>query len=117
MLRAEKLHLHHIVRHAGNKSLHVDDEPDDVLVLVLDEGNTEIGPLIFEVVNQSVDEQVTKPAMAKNLVNSLPDGVREAIERRAAKRDTKPLVLQRGGPRGARTHDPRIKSPMLCQLS
>jgi len=21
------------------------------------------------------------------------------------------------GPRGARTHDPRIKSPMLCQLS
>lgn len=79
-----------IVRHAGNKSLHVDDEPDDVMVLVLDEGNTEIGPLIFEVVNQLVDEQVTKPAMAKNLVNSLPDGVREAIERRAAKRDTKP---------------------------
>jgi hypothetical protein len=24
---------------------------------------------------------------------------------------------QRGGPRGDRTHNPRIKSPLLCQLS
>ena len=24
---------------------------------------------------------------------------------------------QRGGPRGDRTHSPRIKSPLLCQLS
>src|SRR4051794_10800526 len=26
-------------------------------------------------------------------------------------------AVQRGGPRGARTHNPRIKSPLLCQLS
>jgi hypothetical protein len=26
-------------------------------------------------------------------------------------------AAQRGGPRGDRTHNPRIKSPLLCQLS
>jgi hypothetical protein len=26
-------------------------------------------------------------------------------------------ACQRGGPRGDRTHNPRIKSPLLCQLS
>ena len=26
-------------------------------------------------------------------------------------------AVQRGGPRGDRTHNPRIKSPLLCRLS
>ena len=26
-------------------------------------------------------------------------------------------AVRRGGPRGDRTHNPRIKSPLLCQLS
>jgi len=72
-----------IVRHAGNKSLHVEDEPDDVMVLVLDEGNTEIGPIIFEAINLLVDERITKPAAVAALYDGLPDGVRASIEKRA----------------------------------
>jgi hypothetical protein len=72
-----------VVRHAGNKSLHVEDEPDDVMVLVLDEGNTEIGPLIFEAINLLVDERVTKPAAVEALFDGLPQGVKDSINRRA----------------------------------
>lgn len=72
-----------IVRHAGNKSLHVEDEPDDVMVLVLDEGNTDIGTIIFEAINLLVDERITKPGAVAALYAGLPDGVKESIERRA----------------------------------
>ena len=33
-----------------------------------------------------------------------------------AQETVKPQVIH-GGPRGDRTHNPRIKSPLLCQLS
>ena len=40
-----------VVRHAGNKSLHVDDELDEVMLLILDPDEAEIVELIFESVN------------------------------------------------------------------
>jgi hypothetical protein len=71
------------VRHGGNKSLHTEDEPDDVMVLALDEANTEIGPLIFEAINLLVDERINMLGAVAALYESFPDGVRESIERRA----------------------------------
>ena len=36
---------------------------------------------------------------------------------RPTKQSSDKRAGQRGGPRGDRTHNPRIKSPLLCQLS
>jgi len=80
-----------VVRHAGNKSLHVEDEPDEVMVLVLDENNTEIGPIIFEAINLLVDERVTKPAAVSALFDNLPQGVKDSIERRAQQEKDGPI--------------------------
>ncbi len=80
-----------VVRHAGNKSLHVEDEPDEVMVLLLDENNTEIGPIIFEAINLLVDERVTKPAAVSALFDNLPQGVKESIERRAQQEKDGPI--------------------------
>jgi len=40
-----------------------------------------------------------------------------APDARPSTADREESAGQAGGPRGARTHNPRIKSPLLCQLS
>jgi len=41
----------------------------------------------------------------------------EAVDGAAKTSAEKNLQVNEGGPRGTRTHNPRIKSPLLCQLS
>lgn len=72
-----------VIRHAGNKSLHVSEEIDDVLVLVLDEKEVEVVELLFSAINELVDEMVTKPKRHQALIDRLPPAVRDGVERRA----------------------------------
>lgn len=78
-----------VIRHAGNKALHVADAPDDTLVLVLDEEDEGIVELLFSAINDLVDELVTKPNARQRLLNTVPASVIEAIERKKAAADAK----------------------------
>lgn len=70
-----------IIRVAGNSSLHVDDEQDDVLVLVLDQAETEIVDLIFESINDLVEELIAKPRKVADLYGRVPESIRERVEK------------------------------------
>jgi hypothetical protein len=72
------------VRHAGNRSLHIKPDIDDIMVLVLDPENDAIGELLFSTINMVVDEAITRPAEAERLVANLPEGAKAAIARRDA---------------------------------
>ncbi len=71
-----------VIRYAGNESVHVGEGADDVLVLVLDERNTELIDFLFESINDLVDELRTKPSRQRGLAQSLPESVRAGIEQR-----------------------------------
>ena len=72
-----------VIRVAGNAALHVDDEPDDVMVLVLDPGEEEVVELIFEAINELVDEKVTRPKKVADLYSRVPESIRERVEKAA----------------------------------
>lgn len=80
-----------VIRHAGNKSLHVSEELDDVLVLVLDEKETEVVDLLLSAINELVDELVTKPNRHQDLIGRLPQAVRDSMEQRGAKKTSGPI--------------------------
>lgn len=73
-----------IIRHVGNVALHGDPAPDDALVLILDEENTEIIDVLFAAINDLVDELVTRPAVRARLLNAVPRTVRDAVDRKEA---------------------------------
>lgn len=69
-----------VIRHVGNRSLPVEDEPDEVTVLVLSDDQTEVSSLLFEAINSLVDELITKQKVAKSIYSKLPTGVRAKVE-------------------------------------
>jgi hypothetical protein len=69
-----------IIRHVGNKALHAEDEPDDAVLLVLDETQTELVALIFEAINELVDERITKPATTKRFIGLVPEDVLKNVK-------------------------------------
>lgn len=69
-----------VIRHAGNKSLHVEDQPDEVMVLVLDPEETEIVEMIFTAVNNAVEELITRPQKTSGLFSKVPEAVRKKVE-------------------------------------
>ncbi|MEO2133193.1 DUF4145 domain-containing protein [Microbacterium sp.] len=70
-----------VVRIAGNDSLHVDDDPHDVLVLVLDPGETEAVEMIFEAINDLVEEKIAKPDKVRALYAKIPESLREKVDK------------------------------------
>lgn len=70
-----------VIRIAGNASLHVNDEPDDVMVLVLDPGETEVVELIFEAINDLVEAQIAKPNKVASLYSKIPESLREKVDK------------------------------------
>lgn len=76
---AQRLNL---VRHAGNKSVHVEDVPDDVMVLVLDPEDDAIMDILSSTINDLVDELITKRRQSAEMYDLLPEGVRQSIERK-----------------------------------
>lgn len=75
-----------LVRYAGNKSVHVEDVPDEVMVLVLDEENAAILELLFRTVNDVVDELVRVRKESDEAYALLPPGFLENIERKRQQR-------------------------------
>ncbi|KJC65195.1 DUF4145 domain-containing protein [Agreia bicolorata] len=67
-----------VLRHVGNKAVHVDDEADGLVAIYLDDGGTELAEAMFEAINELVDELVTKPKRVRGFFEKLPDGVRES---------------------------------------
>lgn len=73
-----------VLRHTGNKSLHVESEQDAATVLVLDPQDEETLPVLFGALNNLVDELVLRPRRAAELLARVPDAVREAAEAKVA---------------------------------
>lgn len=79
-----------LVRHVGNKALHVSGAPDEAVVLVLDEDDVEVGPALFEIINDVVDETIAKEQKRSRLAELIPEGVRDGVERvRARTRESR----------------------------
>lgn len=70
-----------VLRETGNKALH-GDKDSGVVAILLDESDAELTPFLLSAVNQIVDEMVARPKLAEDLYGLLPDGVREAAERK-----------------------------------
>jgi hypothetical protein len=68
-----------VIRHVGNKSLHVEDTDDEVMTLVLDPNDVEIVELIFISINDLTDELIARPARAQEIFEKLPASVRERV--------------------------------------
>lgn len=77
-----------VIRHAGNKSLHVEDDPDELTTLVLDAGQEEIVEYIFTAINNLVDELITRPRKAREMYEMIPPESRANIERAKDQRST-----------------------------
>jgi hypothetical protein len=72
-----------VIRHAGNKSVHPEDAPDGVVALVLDPASTGTMEMLFEAINELVDELITKPVRYAEIIERIPSDVQAAIERRS----------------------------------
>ena len=70
-----------VIRHVGNQALHGSGIPDDAVVLILDETQTELVDLIFESINELVDELVTKPKASKRFLSLVPANVLEKLKK------------------------------------
>ncbi|WP_217274393.1 DUF4145 domain-containing protein [Rathayibacter sp. VKM Ac-2835] len=72
------------LRHVGNKSLHVEDEADEIVSLYLGDVAAGVIELFFAAINDVTEELVAKPAEADRIWSMLPEGVRAEAERKAA---------------------------------
>lgn len=70
-----------VVRVTGNDAVHVKDQPNDLMVLVLDdEQGPEFVPLLLQVANDLVDELITKPRVAEELWGKIPERIQARID-------------------------------------
>jgi hypothetical protein len=66
-----------MVRVAGNSAVHVDDQPNDLMMLVLDDKQSpELVRLLLQATNDLVDELITKPRVTGELWRKIPEGIR-----------------------------------------
>jgi hypothetical protein len=79
---------------------------------------TSVVPAVAQAAAEAVADLVPRSRTAATVTPSFPirsqSSPKEALLMSTT--DGKPQV-RKGGPRGDRTHNPRIKSPLLCQLS
>ncbi|MEJ2854874.1 MULTISPECIES: DUF4145 domain-containing protein [unclassified Saccharothrix] len=74
-----------IVRVAGNGAVHVDDDPDEIVVLALgDDEGPALLELLLDAANNLVEELISRPRKTRALWERLPEAVR-------AKREAPPL--------------------------
>ncbi len=74
-----------VCRHVGNKSLHGDDNPDEAVLLLLTDADSELMDVIFESINLVVDDLITRPALVDDIYDKVPAGVRASAEAKARK--------------------------------
>lgn len=69
-----------VVRVSGNTAVHVDDNPSEIAVMVLnDTEGPELVALLLEVANDLVDELITRPRRSQDLHSRLPESVRARL--------------------------------------
>lgn len=76
-----------VLRHVGNKSVHVEDDPDELTVLVISDDQTEVAGFLFDAINGLVDELIARPAATKDRFARLPDTIRSKVEARMATKE------------------------------
>ncbi len=76
-----------IIRVAGNQSLHVPDQPEELLVLVLDPDETEVVDLMFEAINELVEQLISRPARVASHFEKVPEAVRAKYEAELRKQE------------------------------
>ena len=67
-------------RHVGN-AIHATELPDEAIVMVLDDDQTDGMELIFAAVNGLVEAKITRPRVAAEMYLKIPESVRERVER------------------------------------
>jgi hypothetical protein len=78
-----------VVRVAGNDAVHVKDQSNDLMVLVLDNKQSpDFVRLLLQVANDLVDERITKPRVIEELWQKIPEGIRVRIDSSAVKSAT-----------------------------
>jgi len=72
-----------VLRHVGNKALHGSDPTDTVVALVLEDEDSNALDLLFELINQLVDDLLSKPKRTRALFDKLPGDVAKAALKKA----------------------------------
>lgn len=70
-----------VIRHIGNKSLHVEEQPDAIMVQILDPEEPGVLALIFESINDLVEQLITRPEKVERLFQDVPPEVRDPVGR------------------------------------
>ncbi|MEU4675109.1 DUF4145 domain-containing protein [Amycolatopsis sp. NPDC023774] len=68
-----------VVRVTGNQALHVDEQPPELVVLILDEDQPDVLETLLETTNDLVDELITRDQRSRELRDKLPDTVKAQI--------------------------------------
>lgn len=78
-----------VVRVTGNGAVHVDDQPGDLVILVLDDvQGPELVSMLLQAINDLVDDLITKPQQAAKLSALIPPSVQARIEKLSASSST-----------------------------
>ncbi|MDQ0894440.1 DUF4145 domain-containing protein [Agromyces ramosus] len=75
-----------VVRYLGNESLHGVGE-DELVYLYLHDDTSGVGEMLFDAVNDLVDELIARPAAIDGAWKRLPEGVRDSIDRKRRSAD------------------------------
>lgn len=68
-----------VIRHSGNKSLHIEEHPDAIMVQILDPEQPGILALIFQSINDLVEELVAQPERVAALFEDVPEDIRKHV--------------------------------------
>lgn len=74
-----------VVRYLGNEALHVADDQTELVYIYLNDSEPGVAEMLFDGVNDLVDELIARPGAIAGLWSRLPAGVRDSIERKRAK--------------------------------
>jgi Domain of unknown function (DUF4145) len=84
-----------VVRFVGNGALHVDEQPDELVIITMDDTT---GPALVEmmlqVANDLVDELITRPKTTSGYWDKLPDGVKAALQTNGVTAPSKALTTK-----------------------
>jgi hypothetical protein len=68
-----------VIRHTGNKSVHVEDQPDAIMVQILDPEQPGVLEMIFRSINDLVEQLIAYPQKVEALFENVPEKVRSEV--------------------------------------
>lgn len=76
-----------VIRHSGNKSLHIEEQPDAIMVQILDSEKPGVLALIFQSINDLIEELVSHPKRVAQLFEDVPEEIRKQVGKSTRKGD------------------------------